>query len=63
MKYDPTGQYVITCAAEDKEVKAWLPKREGLILLYKLYHESPVTTIQWCSTLGKGDNKKLMMAR
>ena len=63
MKYDPTGQYVLTCAVEDKVVKAWLPRRDGLVILYKLFHESPVTGIQWCSLLGKGDNKKLMMAR
>ena len=62
MKYDPTGQYVITCAAEDKEVKAWLPRREGLLLLFKLYHDSHVSMIQWCSMLGKGDDKKLLMA-
>ena len=62
MKYDPTGQYIITCAAEDKEVKAWLPRREGLVLLFKLYHDSHVSTIQWCCMLGKGDDKKLMMA-
>ena len=62
LKYDPTGQYIITCAAEDKDVKAWLPKREGLVLLFKLYHDSHVTTIQWCSMLGKGDEKKLMLA-
>ena len=63
MKYDPTGQYVVTCATEDKEVKAWLPRRDGLIILYKLFHESPATVIQWCPLLGKGDDKKLMIAR
>lgn len=63
LKWDPTGHILATCADGDENVKLWFPQREGLILLYTLPHKSPVAMLEWCTMLGKGESKQLMLAR
>jgi E3 ubiquitin-protein ligase HERC1 len=63
MKWDPTGHMLLTCARGDSHVKVWTPGREGLILLHTLYHTAAVTVVEWCTLLGKGEAKSLMLAR
>ena len=63
MKWDPTGHILLTCAVGDSHVKAWSTGRDGLTLLNDLKHGSAVLCVQWCEVLGKGDKKRLLLAR
>ncbi|KAK3583560.1 hypothetical protein CHS0354_026149 [Potamilus streckersoni] len=62
MQWDPIGQMVLTCATDDNTIKVWLPCHEGLNLLNQLNHTSPVTIAAWCNMIGKGEEKRLMLA-
>lgn len=62
LEWDPTGHMLATCASGDSHLKVWQPGREGLVLLHTLHHTSAITLVHWCSLLGKGDEKYLMLA-
>ncbi|KAL4227435.1 putative E3 ubiquitin-protein ligase herc1 [Mactra antiquata] len=62
LKWNPTGTMLISHAEEDSNVKIWLPARDGLTLYHVLHHTVPVTVVEWCKLLGKGDNKYLIVA-
>ncbi|XP_041374032.1 probable E3 ubiquitin-protein ligase HERC1 isoform X2 [Gigantopelta aegis] len=62
LKWDPTGQMVASCATSDKDLKIWTCQRDRLVCLLSLPHSAAVSTFQWCSMPGVGDNKQLLLA-
>ncbi|XP_066448386.1 probable E3 ubiquitin-protein ligase HERC1 isoform X1 [Eleutherodactylus coqui] len=61
LKWDPTGQMLLTCAKEDT-VKLWGNSDGSWKILYFLTHPSYVNTVAWCGLVGKADSPQLMLA-
>ncbi|XP_067667414.1 probable E3 ubiquitin-protein ligase HERC1 [Haliotis asinina] len=62
MKWDPTGHVLVTCALNERSMKVWKTSGEGLTCIWSLTHPSSLCSMEWCSTLGSGDNKRLLLA-
>ncbi|XP_017947878.1 probable E3 ubiquitin-protein ligase HERC1 isoform X3 [Xenopus tropicalis] len=60
MKWDPTGQMLLTCAKEET-VKLWGKSGLSWKTLYCLSHPSLVNTAAWCSLVGNGERPQLML--
>nr|XP_022329995.1 probable E3 ubiquitin-protein ligase HERC1 isoform X2 [Crassostrea virginica] len=61
MKWDPTGHMLACCADGEPDLKIWTG-RKGLSLALRLHHRAEVSSLQWCQTLGKGEDKELLLA-
>ena len=67
MKWNPTGQILLTCAKEET-VKLWaspdshFDSGSGWRCLQSLRHPSPVNGVAWCSLLGRGPKHLNMLA-
>ncbi|XP_030044055.1 putative E3 ubiquitin-protein ligase HERC1 [Microcaecilia unicolor] len=61
MKWDPTGQILMTCAKEET-VKLWKSIAGCWRCSYSLSHPSVVNGVAWCSLPGKGTFLQLMLA-
>nr|XP_033775643.1 probable E3 ubiquitin-protein ligase HERC1 isoform X2 [Geotrypetes seraphini] len=61
MKWDPTGQILMTCAKEET-VKLWTNVAGCWRCLHSLSHPSVVNGVAWCSLPGKGTFLQLMLA-
>ncbi|XP_078541321.1 putative E3 ubiquitin-protein ligase HERC1 isoform X2 [Lissotriton helveticus] len=61
MKWDPTGQILVTCAKEET-VKLWGCIDKYWKCLYSLPHQSVVNGIAWCGLPGKEEQQQLMLA-
>ncbi|XP_041442593.1 probable E3 ubiquitin-protein ligase HERC1 isoform X2 [Xenopus laevis] len=60
MKWDPSGQILLTCAKEET-VKLWGKSGISWKTLYFLSHPSFVNTAAWCSLTGNGERPQLML--
>ncbi|KAG8576379.1 hypothetical protein GDO81_009838 [Engystomops pustulosus] len=61
LKWDPTGQMLLTCAKEDT-VKLWANMDGSWKTQYFLTHPSYVNTVTWCGLMGKTDSPQIMLA-
>ncbi|XP_078688080.1 putative E3 ubiquitin-protein ligase HERC1 isoform X3 [Branchiostoma floridae x Branchiostoma belcheri] len=61
LTWDPTGHLLATLA-EDVCLKLWGCNCDTWTMVYIIPHASPVTAMDWCPLLGKGDEPQLMLA-
>ncbi|KAK7467957.1 hypothetical protein BaRGS_00036800 [Batillaria attramentaria] len=62
LHWDPSGHVLASCATGDPKLRLWAYRGEGLFCVADLVHPSSVATLEWCSMMGIGEQKKLMLA-
>ncbi|KAH9513367.1 putative E3 ubiquitin-protein ligase herc1 [Bulinus truncatus] len=63
LSWDPTGCLLASQAVGDEELHVWMISNdEGFISWSHFQHSAAVTDMRWCSLLGTGPDKRLMLA-
>ncbi|KAH9513368.1 putative E3 ubiquitin-protein ligase herc1 [Bulinus truncatus] len=63
LSWDPTGCLLASQAVGDEELHVWMISNdEGFTSWSHFQHSAAVTDMRWCSLLGTGPDKRLMLA-
>nr|CAB3252556.1 probable E3 ubiquitin-protein ligase HERC1 [Phallusia mammillata] len=62
LEWDPTGNILAAQVADEPTVKLWHLHGDSWHDDYSLGHDAVVSTVTWCSALGKSHNPRLMLA-